>query len=82
MANTQVGWIAAAVMTFVVLPIVILLGTVSMVVYIAIAAICLVLGANARLKNIGAEKFWESRPKDWHEATTPPAALDLAVRHS
>jgi hypothetical protein len=51
-------------MTFVVLPIVILLGPVGQVVYGAIVAVCLLLGANARLRNIGAEEFWKSRPKD------------------
>jgi hypothetical protein len=51
-------------MTFVVAPILILLGTVGAITYGVIVAVFLLLGANARLKNIGAEEFWKSRPKD------------------
>jgi len=57
-------WIAATVMTFVVAPILILLGAAGLIVYGIIIVVCVVLGANARLKNIGAEEFWKSRPKD------------------
>jgi hypothetical protein len=57
-------WLAAAIMTFVVFPIASLFGASGAIVYGVIVAICLVLGANARLRNIGAEEFWESRPKD------------------
>jgi hypothetical protein len=57
-------WIAALVMTFVVAPIMILLGTAGKIVYGAIIVIALVLGANARLRNVNAEEFWESRPDD------------------
>jgi len=51
-------------MTFVVAPILILLGAAGPVVYGIIVVVCVVLGANARFKNIGAEEFWKSRPKD------------------
>ncbi|HEY2479503.1 MAG TPA: hypothetical protein VGI17_12335 [Solirubrobacterales bacterium] len=52
-------------MLTVVVPLVILaFGTVGVVAYIVFLVVCLVLGQNARLKKIGAEEFWESRPKD------------------
>jgi len=57
-------WIVAAVMAFVVTPILALLGTPGTIVLGVVAVICVILGANARLKNIGAEEFWKSRPDD------------------
>ncbi len=57
-------WIAAAVLT-VVTPLVIwAFGVVGVVAYAALLVFCLVRGANQRLKRMGAEEFWESRPKD------------------
>jgi hypothetical protein len=57
-------WIAAAVLT-VVTPLVIwAFGAVAVAVYVVVVVVCLVIGANSRLKKIGAEEFWESRPKD------------------
>lgn len=57
-------WIAAAIMTFVLAPLLFLIGTVGIAIYGAVVVVCLILGANARLKNIGAEDLWRSRPKD------------------
>jgi hypothetical protein len=37
---------------------------VAVAAYVVVVVVCLVKGANARLKRIGAEEFWESRPKD------------------
>jgi hypothetical protein len=56
--------IAAAILTFVVCPICFLLGTVGKVIIGAIVFTFLILGANARLKRIGAEEFWRSRPDE------------------
>lgn len=57
-------WIAAAVMTFVVGPVAILLGSVGRIALAAIAVVVLILGTNARLRNLGAEEFQKSRPED------------------
>lgn len=56
--------IAAAVFAFVVCPIVFLLGTVGKIIIGLIVFYFLVVGANARLKRMGAEEFWRSRPDD------------------
>jgi hypothetical protein len=57
-------WLAAAVMT-VVTPLAFwLLGAVGIAIYIVIVGVCLFIDANARLKRLGAQEFWESRPKD------------------
>ncbi len=34
------------------------------VIYGIFVVICLVKGANARLRNMDAEEFWDSRPRD------------------
>ncbi len=57
-------WVAAAIIAFVVMPILILLGTVGAVVYVVIVVVGLILGANSRLRNVGAEDFWRSRPPE------------------
>jgi hypothetical protein len=41
-----------------------LLGTVGAIVLVAVVVVFALLGANARLRNMGAEEFWKSRPKD------------------
>lgn len=63
-------WIAAAVLT-VLVPAVFglcdLLGVplvIPGVIFGIFVVICLVRGANARLRNLGAEEFWDSRPRD------------------
>ncbi len=63
-------WIAAAVLT-VLVPAVFglcdLLGVplaIPGVIFGMFVVICLVRGANARLRNLGAEDFWDSRPRD------------------
>jgi hypothetical protein len=56
--------IAAAILTYVVCPIALLLGAVGKIIIGAIVFIFLILGANARLKRMGAEEFWQSRPDD------------------
>lgn len=59
-------WIAAAVMAFVVTPLLILLGTVGQIIYGAIIVVGIVLGVRLRLKqlNVRAEEFWRSGPED------------------
>jgi hypothetical protein len=57
-------WIAAAILTVVVPVVILVFGLVGVVAYAILLVVCLVLGQNARLKKIGAEEFWESRPKD------------------
>lgn len=57
-------WIAAAVFTFVVTPVAILIGTVGHIILGVIVALFLILGANARLKRLNGEEFWRSRPDD------------------
>jgi hypothetical protein len=57
-------WIAAAILTIVVPLAILAFGTVAIVAYVIFLVVCLVIGANARLKKLGAEEFWESRPKD------------------
>lgn len=57
-------WIAAAVMAFVVTPILILIGGVGTIIYLVIVLVVAIVGANARLRNVDAEAFWKSRPKD------------------
>jgi hypothetical protein len=57
-------WIAAAIITVVAIPLVAFGGIVGGVIYGAFLIVCLVLGANQRLKNMDAEAFWNSRPKD------------------
>jgi hypothetical protein len=54
----------AAILTVVVPLTILAFGAVGAVAYVVFLVICLVLGANARLKRVGAEEFWESRPKD------------------
>jgi hypothetical protein len=55
-------WIAAAILAFVVTPAAMLIGTVGHVILGAIVVVCLVLGANARLKRLDAEGFSRSGP--------------------
>lgn len=57
-------WIAAAILTIVVPLIVVVFGAVGVAAVTVFVVICGVLGANARLKRMGAEEFGESRPKD------------------
>jgi hypothetical protein len=57
-------WIAAAILTVLVPVVIFLFGVVGMVAYAVLVVVCLIRGANNRLKNLGAEEFWESRPKD------------------
>jgi hypothetical protein len=57
-------WLAALFLTFAVPAIIYLLGAVGGVIVGVFVVVCLILGANARLKRMGAEEFWESRPKD------------------
>ena len=58
--------IAAAVMTFVVTPLLILIGTVGQIIYGAILVSCITLGMRARLRRMNgrAEEFWRSGPED------------------
>lgn len=57
-------WVAALILTFAVPLILILTGAVGAVIVGIFVVVCLVIGANGRLKRMGAEEFWESRPKD------------------
>jgi hypothetical protein len=57
-------WGAALAITIVAFGLVLIAGAVGAVIYVVFLVICLVLGANQRLKNIGAQDFWNSRPKD------------------
>jgi hypothetical protein len=63
-------WIAAAVVTVLVPGAFALCDFLGIsliapgVVYGILLVVCLYKGANARLRNLGAEEFWESRPKD------------------
>ena len=59
-------WIAAAVMAFVVMPVLMLMGVVGKVIFGVILAICIVVAARARLKqmNVRAEEFRRSGPED------------------
>lgn len=57
-------WVGAAVMTFVVTPISILTGVFGKILLGIIVVCFLALGAKSRLKNMDAERFWGSRPKD------------------
>jgi hypothetical protein len=61
---TKWVWISALLVATVALILVLFGGVVGAVIYIVILIVCLVLGANQRLKNLGAEEFWNSRPKD------------------
>lgn len=56
--------IGAAILTFVVCPIALLLGTVGKFIIGLIVFFLMVLGANARLKRMGADEFRRSRPDD------------------
>jgi hypothetical protein len=57
-------WIAAAILTVVVPLVIVVFGTVGVVIYVVFLVGALIRGANMRLKRMGAEEFWESRPKD------------------
>jgi hypothetical protein len=57
-------WVAAALITVVAIPLVAFGGAIGGVIYVAFLVVCLVLGANQRLRNMDAEAFWDSRPKD------------------
>jgi O-antigen ligase len=57
-------WISAAVVAVVALSLIFLFGTVGWILYVVVLVVFLVLGANQRLRNMGAEEFWNSRPKD------------------
>lgn len=57
-------WVGAAVMAFVVTPILILIGDAGKILFGIIVVLFLALGARSRLRNLGAEEFWKSRPKD------------------
>lgn len=57
-------WIAALVLTCLVTPALMLIGTVGHIILGAMVAVCLVVGANARLKRLDAEEFWRSGPDD------------------
>jgi len=54
----------AAILTVAAPLIVVAFGGIGGAVVIVFVVVCGVLGANARLKRMGAEEFWESRPKD------------------
>jgi hypothetical protein len=56
--------VAAALMTAAGILLVALTGTVGVIICVAFLVVCLIVGANQRLKNMGAEDFWNSRPKD------------------
>jgi hypothetical protein len=58
------AWIAAATVTAVAIPLIAFGGAVGGAIYAVFLVICLVAGANQRLKNLDAEAFWNSRPKD------------------
>ena len=57
---------AAAVMTFVVLPLALLLGVVGEVIYFSILVVAIILGMRARLRRIDArtQEFREWTPDD------------------
>ena len=57
-------WIAAAIITVIAIPLVAFGGLVGVLIYVAFLIVCLVLGANQRLRNMDAEAFWDTRPKD------------------
>jgi hypothetical protein len=57
-------WVTALILTFAVPAIAVVFGAVGIAVVGVFVIVCLVIGANARLKRMGAEEFWESRPKD------------------
>jgi hypothetical protein len=56
-------WIAAAILTVVVPLMILAFGAVGGVIVAVFVVVCLVIGQNTRPKKIGAEEFWESRPK-------------------
>lgn len=58
--------IAAAVMAFVVTPLLILIGTVGQILYGVILVSCIALGLRARLRRLNGrtEEFWHSGPED------------------
>jgi len=57
-------WLAALAITIVGIGLLLFGGTVGAVIYVTFLVICLIKGANQRLRNLGAEEFWNSRPKD------------------
>lgn len=57
-------WAVAALVSFVVTPILILIGGLGKVLLGLIVVCFLALGARARVRTLGAEEFWKSRPKD------------------
>jgi len=57
-------WVGVALMAFVVTPTLILLGSFGEILLGIIIVCFLALGAKSRLKNMHAEEFWDSRPKD------------------
>jgi hypothetical protein len=57
-------WGLAVFLTFVVTPIAILIGTVGFIILGVIVAVSLWVGANARLKKLNAEEFWDSGPDE------------------
>lgn len=59
-------WVAAAVLAFVVTPILMLIGVVGQIILGIVIVACIAWSVNARLKymNQRAEEFWESGPDD------------------
>ncbi len=57
-------WIYAAVVTAIAAPILIFGGVIGAAIYAIFLIVCLVRGANQRLRNMNAEEFWDSKPKD------------------
>ncbi|HET9197810.1 MAG TPA: hypothetical protein VFN92_06095 [Solirubrobacterales bacterium] len=59
-------WIAAAVMTFVVTPLLILLGVAGQIILGAIVVACVVMGLRTRLKQVDvrAEELRRAAPED------------------
>lgn len=59
-------WIAAAVVTFVVTPLLILMGIVGQIIYGAMIVIGVVLSMRLRLKQMNGrtQEFWRSGPDD------------------
>jgi hypothetical protein len=54
----------AAIVTVIAIPLVIFRGVVGACIYAVFLVVCLIRASNQRLKNIGAEDFWNTRPKD------------------
>lgn len=60
------AWIAAAVLAFVVTPLLLLIGIVGQIILGIVVVLCIALSVRARVRqtNAQAEEFWRSGPED------------------